>query len=374
MYKAVLRVINEPQEVLDDNPDLAWVSHVDHDSDDERTYVNGRTARRNGTVSNAGFSAAGGSRRNNGSHANNVSDTEPHYALLFGRFTFHTRIPCLRVLWRYRMYCRRNPRYKANRWKDTYVPDYPLGYFYGKVMRAGWKCAVAVLACVGSERHRKAWVKDRKWRRRRRFRRTRGVLGEEGDSAGWSTSDGYDEGGEEESEGDGEGVERRDFGLGLGIVFGKGGGERGRQKETRRVSMGSGYWKAGSGVNSQNRGSWRDGEVEAWSNRTRSRVSFVGVEDDVGEGYGAGGLGVDDGWGVGMEREQEGEEVMEEEIGEVPEEFEEMEMPPPPPPAAGRKGKLSWLRMRRRKRQQAVDEENNTGVTGGGVMEERGER
>lgn len=236
------------------------------------------------------------------------------YAPLFGRYRFHVAIPLVRNLWRYRQYLHRNARRKDNRWKDTYVTDYPLRHYQKKVNIWVLHVLVTVLAFLGSGKHRVARDKYR-YRRRRRA---------EGETSSSSSSD-SEVGGDGKRNGNVGGVDRRDFGMG---------GFR-RKTVKRRKSPGRGSWKAGSvGVGSR---AEEMGSVGGWSNQTRSRTPLPpgGMDDDdVGLG------------GFGGEMEAAAEK-------------------------GGRRGKLGWLRMRRKgRRKEVVDEEKDVG-TEEGVLEER---
>jgi hypothetical protein len=203
IYKQILNALKDPETLLNpaaDDPD-------GHDSDEEKTYIEHRTI---APVQSDRYGPAG--TNNSGSSDDNIlagSDDEERamYERMFGRYYFHAKIPVLRNLWRYRRYRQRNARRSENRWKDTYVLDYPLRYYRGKVVMWGLRVLVAVLAYFGSEKHRRARARDN-MRRKRRKR-------DEGGTSCTTSSDSEEE--EEDSTGSGrdrEGVERKDFGKG----------------------------------------------------------------------------------------------------------------------------------------------------------------
>ena len=152
----------------------------------------------------------------------------------------------VRNLWRYQKYRQPHARRKDNRWKDTYVTDYPLRYYSGKVKLAGLLAVVAVLAwfkkgsAAGPGKHQRAraraQVRARAQTKRRRRQREKGV--ESSDSSSDSSSS--------EERGDDA--------------------QNAPKVERREKSLSSGYW-----VNRPGRD--RDGGGD-WSNQTRSRGSL----------------------------------------------------------------------------------------------------
>lgn len=261
IYKQLLKALKDPETVL--NPALAE-EHLNHDSDQEKTFIDHRT------LANAPSGYAFGTRRtnktnradsadnsDNSSHNNSSDDSNGgksgRYAPLFGRYYFHRAIPVLRNLWRYRRYRQPDVRRRENRWKDRYVRDYPLRYYRAKAEMCALRVLVATLACLGSEKHRRARARNN--RRRRKIKR------EEGSSSSMTTSGSGTESSASSTGGDRR-VERKDFAR-RGGVKSKG--------VKRKKSLGSGYWRPGSGL--VGNGSREDvmGSLERWSNQTRSR-------------------------------------------------------------------------------------------------------
>ncbi|KAK4149190.1 hypothetical protein C8A00DRAFT_38221 [Chaetomidium leptoderma] len=309
IYKQLLKALRDPETLL--NP-LAVEEKGDHDSDEEQTFVDRRTFA-NAQSKGYGLAGSNHSGSDDDDESANSSDDGAkrtgRYAPMFGRYHFHRKIALLRNLWRYRRYRRRNARRRDNRWKDTYVRDYPLHYYRAKVNMWTLRMLVAVLAYFGSEKHRRARERNRK--RRKLRREEEGSSDSEDSEASSTVSEDYKE------------VERKDFGRG---------GAKGKPVK-RKKSISSGYWKPGLVANGS-----REDEMESmgrrWSNQTRSRGSLPGDRDR----------------GDGEQRRMAAEE-----------EKERM------------KGKLRWLRMRRTgKPKGVVDEEKEIGDSEGVFEGRRG--
>ncbi len=238
IYKQILKAIKDPEIAL--NPDSTREDNANHDSDEEGTFIDRPSHGKNLPSHRSGDA--------NKSHQDGASDDGLiRYAPLPGLYYFHTKIPYLRRLWRYRWYRRRNARRQNNRWKDTYVWEYPLQHYRRKAIMGLLRGLVAVLALLGSEKHQRVRERDKKRRERK----------EDG-----SESSDSDEGGSSRGSMEQEEVDRRDFG---------GGGAR-RRKVRRKRSIASGYLE--------------DVPLERWSNQTRSGrsgASFAGEEVDDGD-------------------------------------------------------------------------------------------
>ncbi|KAK4096981.1 hypothetical protein N658DRAFT_500971 [Parathielavia hyrcaniae] len=332
-YKQLLKALKDPDTAL--NPPLPKDT-ADHDSDEERTFVDRRTFA-NTASDRYGFRTNRAASQNIGedivtskvsskSSSDDDSDLQKRsYAPLFGRYYFHTAIPLLRGLWKYRRYRLHSarPSGRQNRWRDRYVDDYPLQYYRTKATLAAVRGLVSVLAWCGSEKYRRAMARDH--RRRRKAKRE--GLGSSTDSDGSSSSDSA--GG---ASSHGGGVERKDFGLGARKLGGMGlkmvGAKRKGPK--RKRSLDSLYWKQGTGLVGNGSREADLGDMERWSNQTRSRGSFDLQTTGDNEVRGA----------------------------------DEGEMPAAG--KAGRLAKLGWLRLRRKGRARGVvDEEKEIGAAEG---------
>lgn len=219
LWKQLLRALSDPDTLLDpiglDDP------NNDHDSDEERTFVEQQTHKALTEVSGP----------------DHDSET-PQYAPMFGKWHFHSGIPWFRRLWLLQHYRRASVKKRNNRWKDRYVTDYPLHYHRVKLGVAILTTFIAVLAWFGYGKKT-----GRKVQRRKKAG---------SDSSSSSSSDGSDSSDRDE----------------------KGG---------PRKSIDSGYWKRGEGSGlagdswsnqTRSRGS-RDDEQEL--GKKKKRVGWLRV-------------------------------------------------------------------------------------------------
>ena len=304
-YKQMLKALRDPDTLLDPVP---LEDSDDHDSDDERTFVDRRT---NLAKSDRyGLDGTNNSSSDENGPAGSSDDENLTFAPLFGRYHFHRHIPLLRNLWRYRKYRRPNARRKDNRWKDTYITDYPLRYYHAKVNMRVLITFVVILAYLGSAKHQRARARNK------RMRKARAKNHEDETSSDSSAS------GVSSSSSNNGGRVVNEKGKKGGKV-GKSGGKKGKK------SVSSGYWNYGAGNRSTG---WEAGDPrDGWSNQTRSRGSLR-FEDREGD----------------------------EEAVRIPSGVGE----------EGKKKRLAWLRMRRRKGKGSVDEESGGGGLEGKSLRE----
>jgi hypothetical protein len=244
IYKQMLKALRDPDTLLDPVP---REDTDDHDSDEEHTFVDRRT---NAAKSDRyGLDGTNKSFDDDGPAGDSDDENSP-YARLFGRYHFHRHIPLLRNFWRFRKYRRANAKRKDNRWKDTYITDYPLHYWHAKFNMRVLIMFVAVLAYFGSAKHQRARARNK------RMRKARERNGDEtsSDSSASSSSD--------------EDARHNEKGQ-------KGAKPEKRAGLKRRKSVSSGYWKQGVGNRST---AWEADDLEHWSNQTRSRGS-VGFDE-----------------------------------------------------------------------------------------------
>ncbi|KAK4443566.1 hypothetical protein QBC34DRAFT_416950 [Podospora aff. communis PSN243] len=248
IYKQMLKALRDPDTLLDP---VVGDDTDDHDSDEERTFVDRRTIA--AKSDRYGLDGTNKSFDDDGPAGDSDDENSP-YAPLFGRYHFHRHIPLVRNLWRYRKYRRANSKRKDNRWKDTYVTDYPLHYWHAKFNMRILIMFVAVLAYFGSAKHQRARARNK------RLRKARDGNEDEtsSDSSASSSSD--------------EDVRHDEKGR-KGVKPDK------RRGLKRRKSVSSGYWKQGAGNRSTG---WEADDLEHWSNQTRSRGSVR--FDDGGRG------------------------------------------------------------------------------------------
>ncbi|KAG7294401.1 hypothetical protein NEMBOFW57_004472 [Staphylotrichum longicolle] len=160
IYKQLLKALKEPEALLST---LEGERGADHDSDDEGTIhreafekAQLQAQSHHVNIMGANYHYGGAKADNHDGSSDDEGSKPGRYAPLFGRYRFHVAIPLVRYLWRYRQYLHRNARRKNNRWKDTYVTDYPLRHYQRKVNIWVLHVLVTVLAFLGSGKHRAA--------------------------------------------------------------------------------------------------------------------------------------------------------------------------------------------------------------------------
>lgn len=217
MYKQLLTALREPDALLNHSV----VGNADnHDSDDEKTYIERYTIHTHARTNHHGMSAAQTRAAGfNGDNEVSSSDDEGgsgRYAPMFGRYHFHRKIPLLRNLWEYRQYRERNSRQRDNRWRDKYIKSYPLQYYHEKLNLWVVMILFTILAYFGSAKHERAKARYK--------RRVRTKI--ESSESSSETSDGSSSPSEQPDR-----VARRDFGITV------------LKKKKKAKSLNSDYWK-----------------------------------------------------------------------------------------------------------------------------------
>ncbi|KAL2266669.1 hypothetical protein VTJ83DRAFT_6021 [Remersonia thermophila] len=372
-YLQALSAISNPDTALNPLPDKA---ETDHDSDLENTFVGAPSVthcssrygsnKRSDRTTHAKSGPPTSYRRHRHHHSSSDSESDGsiesgstrRYAMLFGYFVFHTNLPWIRNLWLYRQYRVSDARKGNNRWKDSYVADYPLRRFRRRVRLWVLRGLVITLALCGSRKHKKAVERDRRRKKKLQERRTREDMGGEGNMS--MTSDSHASGsGSEEEEKEGKGrngrlsgrekVDRRDFARGLVVNREKGVVKRRSKKGSRASPWPRSSWAAAGSHATEWSGTGRedaDGRFsraagslpERWSNDPGARRSLD--------------------WGGGDDLNRRNSFEFDPRVGgETGESQKKMD----------RRERLSWLRLRRnmggRERGELVDEEKVIGET-----------
>ena len=251
----MLKALREPDAILDPH---TIDDTNDHDSDEERTHMDPRTIVGVKSDRYGPYGSHKTMKSVDDGPDDSDDDENPTYAPLFGKYHFHSKIPLIRSPWRYRKYRQPHAKRRDNRWKDTYITDYPLHYYHAKVNMWFLTSLVAVLAYFGSAKHQRARSRHKK------RQRARGNAGS-GTSSDSSAS----------SESDSDDPKLNEKGRAPAKVRSRGGLKK-------RKSVSSGYWVNGAGNRSTGRDIDGDGTMD-WSNQTRSRGSLRFSEGEGGE-------------------------------------------------------------------------------------------
>lgn len=165
LYKQAIKTILEPESLLESQePDYT----DNHDSDDEKTYVDKRTFHARSETNSYGAPSnkpVGSDDENTSSCESDDEDGTGKYAPMFGHYHFHRRIPVLRNLWKYRHYRQPHSRRHDNRWKDTYIESYPIQYYQQKMNFWVLMLLVTILAYFGSVKHQRVSERYKKGKR-----------------------------------------------------------------------------------------------------------------------------------------------------------------------------------------------------------------
>jgi len=114
----------------------------DSDSDEEKTAVEDEGPPPKPTNSHHSYSSSDVFTETGGlPRRKPKTDVAHKYAPLFGYFNFHTKIPLLRRLWRFKIYRhhmlrRGHQETRPSPWNDQYEIDYPLNHFFSKIRLA----------------------------------------------------------------------------------------------------------------------------------------------------------------------------------------------------------------------------------------------